>query len=70
MKSDMNSYEVCFTVEAFTPNEGGMDHETYGQPKNELIDAVQLLEMALVDGHIDYRNRDWQIVCNVKGLND
>jgi hypothetical protein len=55
------THTVSFTVEAFWNEEGGMGHAQHGDTKTELVEVIQLLELA----RIADPNTDWTIVCDV-----
>lgn len=58
------TYDLTFTVEYFTPQEGGMDNDLFGQPVSTLAEAVHLLELAVEQETDKYT--EWLIVCKVK----
>lgn len=53
-------HTVTFSVERFTGTEGGMNHEQFGEDKNTLAEAIDVLELAFVT-----RGDGWVIVCDV-----
>ena len=59
------TYELEFSVQAFWDEEGGMREESFGDPTNDLNDAIRLLELAKATKKLSY-DLEWIIVCKVK----
>jgi hypothetical protein len=56
------SHTISFTVEAFWSEEGGMGQDQYGEPVQELPQALRLLELA----QVAQSKTNWVIVASVK----
>lgn len=54
---------ITFSVQAFWDEEGGMGNDMYGDPVQELADAIRLLELARVG---EKKKNKWVIVCDVE----
>ena len=55
-------HEVKFSIEEFISEEGGMIHDTFGEPVDTIEEAINLLKVARSSS----KNNEWIIVCHVE----